>query len=41
MDVLRNRSSRLKKVMYLLFVVAASGVYGCYRVGSPRGAQTC
>jgi hypothetical protein len=40
MDVLRNRSSRLEMVMYLLSVVAVSGVYGCYRVGGACGPQT-
>jgi len=40
MDVLRNKSSRLEMVMYLLSVVAAIGGCGCYRVGGARGAQT-
>ena len=40
LDVLRNRSSRLEMVMYLLFVVAANGGCECYRVGGARGAQT-
>lgn len=40
MDVLRNRSSRLEMVMYLLSVVAANGGCGCYRIGGVRGAQT-
>jgi len=40
MDMLRNRSSRLGMVMYLLYVVAASGGYGCYHVGGARGALT-
>ncbi|KEH29441.1 transmembrane protein, putative [Medicago truncatula] len=36
-DVLRNMSSRLEIVMYMLSIVVANGGYGCYRVG---GAQT-
>jgi len=40
MDVLRNRSSRLEMVMYLLSIVAAIGGCGCYCVGGARGAQT-
>jgi len=40
MDVLRDRSSRLEMVMYLLSVVAANGGCGCYRVGDAHGAQT-
>jgi len=40
MVVFRNMSSRLEVVMYLLFVVAANGECGCYRVGGARGART-
>jgi len=40
LDVLRNMSSRLEMVMYLLSVVAANSGCGCYRVGGARGAQT-
>jgi len=40
MDVLRNMSSSLEMVIYMLSVVAANGGCGCYRVGSARGAQT-
>ncbi|KEH42712.1 transmembrane protein, putative [Medicago truncatula] len=39
-DVLRNRSSRLEMVTYLLSVVVVNGGCGCYRVGGARGAQT-
>jgi len=38
LDVLHNSFLRLEMAMYLLYVVVASGEFGCYVVGGARGA---